>query len=65
MRPKPEPNGFHVGIVGLNFDPVDLDTPENFIDFIHKNVREDLVFKKVFELSYWKSVIETPIPSIE
>ncbi|KAI0752573.1 FAD binding domain-containing protein [Daedaleopsis nitida] len=58
MRPKREVGHFQVGIVGQDFDPVDLIDPVKFVDFIHENTgRKDIVFKKLTCTTYWKPKI--------
>ena len=55
-RPKVR-GGFHVGIVGKNFDPIQLQLEEHekFIDHFHKITgRDDIVFKEITELMYWR-----------
>ena len=59
MRPKLEPGSFHDGIVGQNFDPVDLTDPVKFVNFFHENIRKDVVFKKITGITYWKSVLRS------
>ena len=55
MRPKVKDGEFHVGIVGKNFDPVDLVDPAKFVEFFHENTgRRDVVFKKMTSTSHWK-----------
>lgn len=56
LRPKIEPGKFHVGILGQNFDPAELTDPAKFIKFFNENVRNDIVFKSLTQLTYWKSV---------
>ena len=58
MRPKHEPGTFHLGIIGQNFDPVDLSTdPLKFTESFHKYTgRRDIVLKNFTALTYWKSV---------
>lgn len=58
MRPKKEPGQFHLGIAGLNFDPVGLTEPSKFAMFFYELTgRRDIVFKNWTGLSYWKSVL--------
>ncbi|CDO77545.1 hypothetical protein BN946_scf184912.g44 [Trametes cinnabarina] len=46
---------FHVGIVGQNFDPMDLTDEKKFVNFIHENTeRCDIDFKKFLSMTYWK-----------
>ncbi|KAI0659090.1 FAD binding domain-containing protein [Cubamyces menziesii] len=48
-------NHFHAGIIGVNFDPIDLTDPEKFVNFIYENTgRRDLKFKNFLSISYWK-----------
>ncbi|TBU59346.1 FAD binding domain-containing protein [Dichomitus squalens] len=55
IRPKGEEGKFHVGVIGQNFDPVDLVDEKKLVDFIHENTgRKDLVFKNFTSLTYWK-----------
>ncbi|RPD65609.1 hypothetical protein L226DRAFT_530852 [Lentinus tigrinus ALCF2SS1-7] len=56
MRPKSEPEAFHLGIIGQDFDPVDLSTdPSKFAEFFYeKTGRKDIILKKIGSLSYWK-----------
>ncbi|KAI0765032.1 hypothetical protein C8Q74DRAFT_1370903 [Fomes fomentarius] len=53
IRPKGEVSQVHVGVAGQNFDPVDFLDPE-FVDFFHENIYQDLVFRKLTQLTYWK-----------
>ena len=56
MRPKPDgPGMFHMGIMGMNFDPVDLVDQTKFIDFFFEATgRKDITFKEVETITYWK-----------
>lgn len=55
MRPKQEVGQFHIGIVGQDFDPVDLIDPVKFVEFIHENTgRKDIVLKNLTATTYWK-----------
>ncbi|KAL7284261.1 hypothetical protein ACG7TL_001543 [Trametes sanguinea] len=56
MRATGDDNGqFHVGIVGQNFDPIDLTDSEKFVNFIYENTdRRDLKFGKFLSMTYWK-----------
>ncbi|PIL26347.1 hypothetical protein GSI_12103 [Ganoderma sinense ZZ0214-1] len=54
-RPTINPHSFHVGIFGHNFDPKELLSVQNFIEFVRGETgRMDLVFKEIRMLSYWK-----------
>ncbi|TBU28541.1 FAD binding domain-containing protein [Dichomitus squalens] len=54
-RPKLEPNAFYVAVFAKNFDPVDLVDEQKFVDFFHQTTgREDLQFKEITALTYWK-----------
>ncbi|KAI8990583.1 FAD binding domain-containing protein [Trametes punicea] len=59
MRANGDSEGhYHVGIIGINYDPVDLTDPEKFMNFIFENTgRRDLKFKNLRSLSYWKPKI--------
>ncbi|KAI0746878.1 FAD binding domain-containing protein [Daedaleopsis nitida] len=58
MRPQREVGIFHVGIIGQDFDPIDMLDPVKFVDFIHENTgRNDIVFKKLTAMTYWKPKI--------
>ncbi|KAI0777582.1 FAD binding domain-containing protein [Trametes elegans] len=60
MRPTNDIGGFHVGIIGAGFDPVDLLDQEKFVDFIHKRAgRRDLKFKNFTSMSHWKPKMRT------
>ncbi|KAI9064756.1 hypothetical protein FKP32DRAFT_1611066 [Trametes sanguinea] len=56
MRATGDGDGqFHVGIVGQNFDPIDLTDTEKFVNFIYENTdRRDLKFGKFSSMTYWK-----------
>ena len=55
MRPKNALGSFHVGIIGQNFDPVELVDEEKFANFIREHTgRMELVFKDFTALTYWK-----------
>ncbi|KAI0635066.1 FAD binding domain-containing protein [Trametes polyzona] len=55
MRPTHRAGEFHVGIAGVNFDPVDLTDEEKFVNFIYENIgRTDLKFHDFSSMSYWK-----------
>ena len=57
MRPKKERGDFALGIVGQNFDPIDLTDPEKFANAFHEYTgRKDVIIKKFNAISYWKSV---------
>ena len=56
MRPTTRTGSFHLGIIGRSFDPMDLTDPTKFVKFFHENTgREDIVFKSIRTLTYWKS----------
>ncbi|KAI0646239.1 monooxygenase [Trametes meyenii] len=55
MRPTHHEGSFHVGIVGVNFDPAELTDPEKFVKFIHERTgRHDLKITNFTSMSYWK-----------
>ena len=56
-RPTLNAQGFHIGIVGQNFDPKHLLSVQKFIEFIHEQTgRTDLIFNEIRMLTYWKLV---------
>ena len=55
MRPKRDEGQFQLGIIGQNFDPVELVDRKKFVDFFHeKTGRKDITFKEITTLTYWK-----------
>ncbi|KAI9067760.1 hypothetical protein FKP32DRAFT_1619747 [Trametes sanguinea] len=48
------PTHFQVGILGIDFDPVELTDPKKFVKFIEENIRPDFKFLKFKSLTYWK-----------
>ncbi|KAI0360777.1 monooxygenase [Trametes cingulata] len=56
MRPTHRKGGFHVGVAGINFDPIaELTDTDKFVKFIHENIgRRDLKFTNFTSFSYWK-----------
>ncbi|KAI0674217.1 FAD binding domain-containing protein [Trametes maxima] len=55
MRPTHHEGSFHVGIAGINFDPVEMTDPEKFVSFIHERTgRRDLKITNFTSMSYWK-----------
>ncbi|CDO69064.1 hypothetical protein BN946_scf184992.g13 [Trametes cinnabarina] len=46
---------FHIGIMGIGFDPVELTDPKKFVEFISENIgRHDITFKRIISITYWK-----------
>ena len=44
-----------MGFICHNFDPVDLVTPQRFMDFFQEVTgRHDIVFKKIATPTHWK-----------
>lgn len=58
MRPTYYDEGrFNVGIVGTNWDPVDLMDQTKFVKFIHDNTgHPELKISNFTSMTYWKSV---------
>ncbi|KAI0816870.1 monooxygenase [Trametes gibbosa] len=55
MRPTEEEGQFHIGIVGIGFDPIEYLDQTKFIAFIHEHTdRRDLKISNFTSLSYWK-----------
>ncbi|KAI0674231.1 FAD binding domain-containing protein [Trametes maxima] len=55
IRPTHHEGGFHVGLIGINFDPIDLTDPEKFVNFVHDKIgRPDLKISNFTSMSYWK-----------
>ena len=53
--PKLEPNSFFVTVFCKDFDAVDLVDHKKFVDFFHQTTdRNDVHFKKIVALTYWK-----------
>lgn len=59
MRPTYyDKDRFNVGIVGTNWDPVDLMDQTKFVKFIHDNTgHPELKISNFTSMTYWKSVI--------
>lgn len=57
MRPTHREGEFHVGIVGVGWDPEYLMDEEKFVNFIHeKTGRRELKFRDFSSMNHWKSV---------
>ncbi|KAI0646240.1 FAD binding domain-containing protein [Trametes meyenii] len=55
IRPTHHEGGFHIGVIGINFDPIDLTDPEKFVNFIYEKIgRSDLKISNFTSMSYWK-----------
>ena len=53
--PKLEPNSFFITVFCKDSDPVDLVDHKKFVDFFHQTTdRNDVHFKEVVALTYWK-----------